>query len=169
MWTPDEDEVLRVYYPTRGSLWSGWAHLMPNRSIRAIEQRASKLGIQVAPEVKSRNCSIGRIEGIKKASMEWTEGEIETLKQHYARRGPSWSCWASLLPNRTKGAIRSKANELGITKQHERKPIKFTEAESYRILKVTIKLASSMGVRPYDVAMEIVRLGDEYERQRTND
>ena len=169
MWTPDEDDVIRVYYPTQGRLWSGWEYLMPDRSIRAIAQRASKLGVQVAPQVKSRNCSVGRIESIKKASLEWTESELDILRQHYARRGPSWSGWATLLPNRTKGAIRSKANDIGVTKTHKRKSRSFTEAESKRILKTTIKLASSMGADPYDVAMEIVRLGDEYERQRTND
>lgn len=47
-WTPEEDEILRTWYPSRGASWDGWAKLMPDRkpSASSIHNRAWRLGVK---------------------------------------------------------------------------------------------------------------------------
>lgn len=44
-WSEAQDEMLMVYYPTHGCNWQGWKEVLPERTRRAIEVRAHRLGI----------------------------------------------------------------------------------------------------------------------------
>lgn len=44
-WSQDEDDLIRKWYPEEGPAWSEWGRLLPLRSYRAIQQRASKIGV----------------------------------------------------------------------------------------------------------------------------
>ncbi len=48
---------------------------------------------------------------------EWQEWEKELLREHYPKRGVAWDGWETLLPDRSGGAIRTRANSLGL--KHE--------------------------------------------------
>lgn len=45
LWSEEEDNAVRVYYPTHGSKWEGWAEVLPNRTYRAISARACRIGV----------------------------------------------------------------------------------------------------------------------------
>lgn len=44
LWTETEDSMIRTYYPVHGRRWQGWSEVLPNRSLRAIQMRAQRLG-----------------------------------------------------------------------------------------------------------------------------
>lgn len=46
LWSDLEDDAIRQMYPGRGPHWAGWSDVLPGRSPRAIEQRASALGVR---------------------------------------------------------------------------------------------------------------------------
>jgi hypothetical protein len=52
-------------------------------------------------------------------SVTWTRDELNILRTHYNSRGCEWDGWRSLLPNRTNGAIRHKAFDLGIKSERD--------------------------------------------------
>lgn len=45
-WKPDEDELLRKWYPEKGSVWDRWDELLPGRSPKGIQDRAHKIGVR---------------------------------------------------------------------------------------------------------------------------
>lgn len=45
-WSDEEDEAIRVYYPSRGRSWDGWKEVLPERTKGAIVERARRLGIK---------------------------------------------------------------------------------------------------------------------------
>lgn len=45
-WTTKEIETLRECHEEHGISWDGWAEALPGRSMEAIRQRASKLGLR---------------------------------------------------------------------------------------------------------------------------
>jgi len=49
------------------------------------------------------------------ASVRWSQDEDYVLGAHYTEYGPSWEGWESLLPGRTKSAIKTRARTLGLT------------------------------------------------------
>ena len=49
----------------------------------------------------------------------WKRAEEDLLREYYPEYGPSWDGWAEVLPNRTKGAISSRATFIGIKVSHE--------------------------------------------------
>lgn len=44
----------------------------------------------------------------------WTNEELRLLQEYYKDHGPAWIGWKTFLPNRSNGAISSKAFELGL-------------------------------------------------------
>lgn len=44
LWSEAEDNAIQVYYPDHGRSWDGWAEVLPNRTLRAIQMRAQRLG-----------------------------------------------------------------------------------------------------------------------------
>lgn len=44
-WTDAEVNALRVYYPTHGASWKGWAEVLNGRSKKAIQRKAGLLDI----------------------------------------------------------------------------------------------------------------------------
>ena len=44
----------------------------------------------------------------------WKVSELAVLQEHYINRGASWIGWEKLLPGRSRDAIWSKANSLGL-------------------------------------------------------
>lgn len=45
-WTPEEDVLLRQCYPWHTHRWEGWETLLPGRTRRAIQARASRIGLR---------------------------------------------------------------------------------------------------------------------------
>lgn len=47
-WTPEEDDLVRRYYPENGARWRGWRVLMPERdpTYDDISHRARALGVR---------------------------------------------------------------------------------------------------------------------------
>lgn len=44
-WTDAQDQLLRDNYLKHGGRWDGWATLLPNRTGRAIDARARRIGL----------------------------------------------------------------------------------------------------------------------------
>lgn len=44
-WTDAQDQLLRDNYMKHGGGWEGWAALLPNRTRRAIDARARRIGL----------------------------------------------------------------------------------------------------------------------------
>lgn len=45
LWSDTEDSMIIVYYQKFGPSWVGWGEVLPNRSYRAIKERARRLGV----------------------------------------------------------------------------------------------------------------------------
>lgn len=45
-WSASEDDVIRTWYPEYGMRWDRWETLLPSRTMRAIQNRAQKLGVR---------------------------------------------------------------------------------------------------------------------------
>lgn len=54
VWAPEEDDLLRVHYPSVGAV--GCTELLPHRTADAIHQRAHRLGVQCAEYSERLNC-----------------------------------------------------------------------------------------------------------------
>lgn len=89
-WTENEDEIMKKHYNslTIEKIMS----LLPNRTKRSIRQRATKL---------------------KLTKNDWSESEIEFLKENYVKKSYKWI--AEKL-NRTKSSVQQKATQLGLKK-----------------------------------------------------
>ena len=92
MWTDEENALLTKVYPAIKN--TELPALFPKRSKQAIVTHATR-DLQL--------CKIGA----------WTEAEVKILKQNFAVLGIEGT--AKLLPNRTPGAISSKARHLGLS------------------------------------------------------
>jgi len=112
-WGKEEIEILKKYYPTTSN--KDLLTLLPNRTRRAIINKAEELGL-------------------KKKNIFWSKEEIEILKKHYF--SSSWEELTKLLPNRSKNAIRHKAQKLGLNRKRK-KIIKETE-KYVKVLKTEI-------------------------------
>lgn len=44
-WTELEDDMLRAYYQKYGPSWIGWQEVLPNRTMRALRERARRIGL----------------------------------------------------------------------------------------------------------------------------
>lgn len=98
MWTDEENALLTKVYPTIEN--AELPALFPKRSKQAIVTHATR-DLQ-----------------LRKIDM-WDETEIEILKQYFAELGIDGV--AKLLPNRTIGAVNSKARHLGLSYTQGRK------------------------------------------------
>lgn len=49
-WTAAEDEALKAFYRYKPKDWEGWSEVLPNRTRRAIEARASRIGLKERKE-----------------------------------------------------------------------------------------------------------------------
>lgn len=92
MWTDEENALLAKVYPT-----------IKNTELQALFPRHSKLAVITHA---TRDLQLYKID-------KWTEPEIQILKQNFAELGTEGV--AKLLPDRTKGAISSKASHLGLS------------------------------------------------------
>ncbi len=47
-WTPEQDALIREYYPEMGGRWNGWARLMPERmpTHDDVIHRARAIGVK---------------------------------------------------------------------------------------------------------------------------
>lgn len=156
-WSSEEDSVLISFYPSYGAMWGEWKHYLPGRSDAAIVARAHRLGLYLSEEAYAAGkakayAALGR--------RPWTKEEDALLREHFPVHGAGWDGWAVLIPRRSCKAIADRARKLCIGRQRA-----FTDAERVRILRTVVRLAESMDAEPFDVVQEVVRLGDEYERQ----
>lgn len=160
-WTPEEDEAMRTYFSEHGSKWEGWKTLLPGRTWKAIACRAHILGLTLRPEIHSQIMQdIVR----KRRAGRWTRDEEAILHRHFPRHPIDWEGWDELLPNRTKDSIRAHAYSMGLVYRGSVIRI-FSEGERKMLLKAVLKLSETINATPYDVAMELVELGKEWERQ----
>ncbi len=95
-WSGDEDRVLARHFPEHGSVWDGWAELLPGRSKHSIASRAVKLKIR--PDKRTH----------------WSAEEDAKLVANYPKYGLKWDGWDDLLPGRTRGSIGIRANKIGL-------------------------------------------------------
>lgn len=96
-WTPVEDRMLAKHFRKHGSVWDGWARVLPGRSRNSIAARANRLGLEW-PRPR-RN---------------WTDLEDEVIVRYYPEHGLSWDGWGELLPGRTAQAISARASKIGV-------------------------------------------------------
>lgn len=92
-WTPEELNLLTLYYGTMPNLELQQRHLT-QRNVRAIEIKAMRLGL-------SKNQS----------SIKWSDNELDILKTYGGQLTPQ-EIHAKYLPNRTPTAILLKMSEL---------------------------------------------------------
>lgn len=92
----EDKQKIRLWYPINGSRFLA---ISLGRSQEAIRAQAHILGIKVQRKISRRGD-------------EWREEEIKALETHYPKGG-AIGCLA-VLPKRSKDAIWTKANKLGI-------------------------------------------------------
>lgn len=100
-WTPEEDAILREH-AAKGPKWEGLRELLPKRTYNAICNRRQMLGITTRKH-HGHNTK-GRL---------WTPEEDAIIRAN-ALRGPSWSGYKTLLPDRTPVAIKYRREKLGL-------------------------------------------------------
>ena len=88
-WTPEEDDVIRREYPTRGV---ACVDKLPGRTTQSIATRANRLGI-------------------KYTMNRWTPEEDDIIRREYPTRGVA--C-VDKLPGRATKSIAARANALGV-------------------------------------------------------
>ena len=162
-WTPDEDEAVRTYFSEHGSKWEGWQTILPGRTSKAISVRAHVLGIRLNPEVHTQ---IAKNSWKKRRAGRWTKDEEAIIAQHFPCHPIDWEGWDELLPNRTRSSIRAHAYAKGLVYRGNITRI-FSKAEKARLLKTVLQLSDAINATPYEVALELVELGKEWERQVT--
>lgn len=162
-WTPEEDEAVRTYFSEHGAKWEEWKAILPGRTSKAISVRANTLGIRLHPEIHAQilKGAVG-----KRRAGRWTKDEEAILARYFPRHPIDWEGWDELLPNRTRSSIRTHANAMGLTYRGNVMRI-FSKAEKTRLLKTVLQLSDAINATPYEVAMELVELGKEWERQAT--
>ncbi len=107
-WRTSEEAILRGHYSlagVRGVNAALKAAGFTERSADAIYRRASDLDICYAPEKKQDEIAL-------RQQKPWTIPEEEILREYYPRGGTRAAAWH--LPGRSKEAIRSKANQIGL-------------------------------------------------------
>lgn len=162
-WTPEEDEAVRMHFSEHGAKWDGWKTLLPGRTSKAISVRAHALGVRLHPEIHAQ---IMKDVARKRRAGRWTKDEETILAQYFPRHPIDWEGWDELMPNRSRSSIRTHAYAMGLTYRGNVVRI-FTKAEKARLLKTVLQLSGAINATPYDVAMELVELGKEWERQAT--
>ena len=45
-WSEHEEYLIRKWYPEKGPSWDAWRKMLPNRTYRAIQQHANRLGVK---------------------------------------------------------------------------------------------------------------------------
>lgn len=93
-WSKHEDGIIKKYYPDYSMIEK---HL-PNRTYSAIKSRINRLGLFDREKQEERQ-------------NRWTEEEYQIIREKYPTMG---SKIVNLLPNRSLGAIKYKANMLGV-------------------------------------------------------
>lgn len=99
-WTADELELLRLYYSSEGN---DVQNRLQGRTIRAIQIKASQLGLKLNDSVK---CVVLN---------RWTAQELSILKKYYKDYGAKYVKEKGVY--RSNYAIVSKANKLGIKRE----------------------------------------------------
>ncbi|MCU6243895.1 hypothetical protein [Enterobacter asburiae] len=146
-WTEKEHEWINMYYD-KGKGIAYLKSLMPERTEFAIRIQASLIGVtnpswsnsdrqylemhhgsvpiskiatvlgRSTGSVASMVSKMGLAKRPETTNAPWTEHEIEILRTHYAQ-GALITCVQQLLPGRTKGAISTQAQKMGIKKSQD--------------------------------------------------
>lgn len=93
-WTEEEDNILRKFYPTSGA--KGCQVYLPKRNSLTICARATLLNL---------------VSGITNKNKQWSPEEDEIIKANYSKDRTDLT---DLIPNKSKGAIQSRASILGV-------------------------------------------------------
>lgn len=101
-WTDGEISTLYKYYEKKGAFWIS-ENILKHRSTVSVYKKAYSLGL--------------RREDYREDM--WSEEEINVLKNYYREKGVSW-LHNNILVNRSKQAIKSKAQELNLSEKHFR-------------------------------------------------
>lgn len=126
-WMPEEDEIVRKYYPENGARYTGQ---ILGRSYKAVQARAEKLEVKFA-----RTPSMTEEVSVRESRLrsEWIAEDIEILQKHYSTDGPRHT---SILLGRTRKATAERARVMGI-KYVGNRP--WTEAERRRLISMKAK------------------------------
>lgn len=73
-WSTSDEKTLRECYPTYGPSWDGWKLLLPERSLAAIANHASMLGI-----------ATNRRHDVAKVDRQWTAKQRGALLRYVTR------------------------------------------------------------------------------------
>lgn len=107
-WTPEEDAVIREYYPMRAALGIAGSDLLPGRSVTAIYCRAGALGV-------------GRLgyDAQPARRSKWSDAEDAVIRTNFPPLGTKMT--AKYLPHRAIEAIRARAYYLGLRRRRKEK------------------------------------------------
>ena len=86
------------FIPEHGPSWEGWKEHLPGRSVDSITARKCKLGLQ----------------GPRGVVRPWSEAEDSMVRKYFGMHPASWDGWGDVLPGRSGGSIRKRAEALGI-------------------------------------------------------
>ena len=141
-WTPEEDDILRKYFPQMGAKA---ATLLSGRTRGACQKRASNMGLTdrkvwtpeeeallrekyptmgrkvagLLPNHSANACQMrAQVLGVRKAdyhrAKKWSTEEDDVIREHYPYMGTGVQ---SYLPGRTRDACQQRANLLGVVQQ----------------------------------------------------
>jgi hypothetical protein len=77
-WSSAEDGSVMEFYVEHGPNWPGWAEVLPDRTPRAIQARAQRLGVAVDPR--------RRREHVRAASPDWSAEEERDPREDMVQR-----------------------------------------------------------------------------------
>ena len=127
IWTEEENEIVRKYYPTEGKLV--YKRLI-GRTPKACINHAKILG-----------CTI-------KERKTWTEEELDILKKYYFSEGLNI---VKRLPNRDLSTIRNKASKLGINSRRGKRNRQIKCVETGIVYDNTNIAAQELNVNPRNI------------------
>lgn len=81
------------------------ARALPGHSADEVRRMLAKIELRAKPAKRTL---------IEVTSRYWNPSEDMAIRTHYPEHGPSWSGWRRYLPWRTRSAILSRAQKLGV-------------------------------------------------------
>lgn len=151
-WTVAEDDVL-MQHRDRGPSWEGYAQLLPSRSYNAIMARRKELGI-----AKARP---GRLGGAQPKP--WTPDEDRIILENLLR-GPNWTGYATLLPDRSVSAIKKRRERLAreelprAQRAAEANPAKWTPEDDEALVRLALRMTRQCGHPIGECAVRLAEL-----------
>lgn len=97
-WTPDENRVLLENLGKISVSEIIRRGLLPGRTVRGTQRHIDYWHLKESPSRQNG----------------WTPDEDDILRELYPEHGPSWDGWMKVLPTRSRRAVMTRANRLGM-------------------------------------------------------